>query len=87
MKLHFAIASSYVRKVRAVAIELGLDGRIELLARSMTPVAPEAALNADNPLGKIPCLVTDAGEALYDSRVISAFLDDLAGGGRMIPAE
>lgn len=85
MKLHYALPSPYVRKVRAVAIELGLDDRIELLSRSMTPVSPEAELNADNPLGKIPCLVTDDGEALYDSRVISAYLDDLADGGSVIP--
>ncbi len=85
MKLHFASASPYVRKVRAIAIELGLDDRIELLQRAMTPVAPEAELNADNPLGKIPCLVTDEGQVLYDSRVIVEYLDSLAGGGRMIP--
>ncbi len=85
MKLHYALPSPYVRKVRAVAIELGLDDRIELLNRAMTPVSPDADLNSDNPLGKIPCLVTDEGEALYDSRVISAYLDDLAGGNRMIP--
>ena len=86
MKLHYALPSPYVRKVRAVAIELGLDDRIELLTRGMTPVSPEAELNADNPLGKIPCLITDEGEALYDSRVICAYLDDLAGGGKVIPA-
>jgi glutathione S-transferase len=86
MKLHFARPSPYVRKVRAVAIELGLDDRIELLERAMTPVAPEAALNADNPLGKIPCLVTDDNEALYDSRVICAYLDSLAEGRSVIPA-
>lgn len=87
MKLHFASASPYVRKVRAIAIELNLDGRIELLQRAVSPVSPEAELNADNPLGKIPCLVTDEGQALYDSRVISEYLDSLAGGGKMIPDE
>ncbi|MEM8949060.1 MAG: glutathione S-transferase [Pseudomonadota bacterium] len=86
MKLHYALPSPYVRKVRAVAIELGLDDRIELLSRGMTPVSPEAELNADNPLGKIPCLMTDEGEALYDSRVICAYLDALVGGGKVIPA-
>ncbi|MDH3664748.1 MAG: glutathione S-transferase [Alphaproteobacteria bacterium] len=80
MKLHYALPSPYVRKVRAVAIELGLDGRIELLERAMTPVSPNAALNADNPLGKIPCLITDDGEALYDSRVICSYLDSLVEG-------
>ncbi|MGI9436366.1 MAG: glutathione S-transferase [Geminicoccaceae bacterium] len=85
MKLHFALPSPYVRKVRAVAAELGLDGRIELLNRVTTPVSSEAELIADNPLGKIPCLITDDGEALYDSRVICAYLDSLVDGSAMIP--
>ena len=86
MKLHYALPSPYVRKVRAVAIELGLDDRIELLDCALTPVSPNAALNADNPLGKIPCLVTEAGAALYDSRVICAYLDNVASGNSVIPA-
>jgi len=85
MKLHYALPSPYVRKVRAVAIELGLESKIELLSRAITPVSPEAELNADNPLGKIPCLVTDDGEALYDSRVICAFLDSLVDGKNLYP--
>jgi glutathione S-transferase len=85
MKLHFGAASPYVRKVRATAIELGLNDRIELLQRTITPVAPEAELNAANPLGKIPCLITDEGEALYDSRVICEYLDSLDGGTAMFP--
>ena len=85
MKLHYALPSPYVRKVRAVAIELGLDDRIELLSRGITPVSPEAELNADNPLGKIPCLLTDDGQALYDSRVICAYLDSLADGKSLYP--
>ncbi len=86
MKLHYALPSPYVRKVRAVAIELGLDDRIELLTRAMTPVSPDADLNTDNPLGKIPCLITDDGEALYDSRLICSYLDSLADGKSVIPA-
>jgi len=85
MKLHFAIASPYVRKVRAVAIELGLENQIELINRAITPVSPEAELNADNPLGKIPCLVTDDGQALYDSRVICDYLNSQAAGKCVIP--
>lgn len=85
MKLHYALPSPYVRKVLVVAIELGLDDRIERLSRGMTPVSPEAELNVDNPLGKIPCLVTDDGDALYDSRVISAYLDSLASSKSLYP--
>ena len=85
MKLHFAAASPYVRKVQIVAKELGLDDRIELLNRAMTPVSPDDELNADNPLGKIPCLITDDGHALYDSRVICDYLNGQAVGKSVIP--
>lgn len=86
MKLHYNIASPYVRKVLAVAIETGLRGRIELVERKMSPVSPDADLNRDNPLGKIPCLVTDDGLVLYDSRVCCEYLDGLHDGPKMFPA-
>jgi glutathione S-transferase len=86
MKLHHNVASPYVRKVMAVAIETGLDGRLEPVVRIMTPVKPDANLVAANPLGKIPCLVTDDGAVLYDSRVICEYLDGLHDGPRMFPA-
>jgi glutathione S-transferase len=85
MKLHYNVASPYVRKVMAVAIETGLEDRIEPVTRMMTPVKPDADLAADNPLGKIPCLVTDDGLVLYDSRVICEYLDSLHAGPRMFP--
>jgi glutathione S-transferase len=85
MQLHHNNASPFVRKVMAVAIETGLDGRIEPVGRKMTPVSPDGQLCADNPLGKIPCLVTDDGEALYDSRVVCEYLDSLHHGPKMFP--
>jgi glutathione S-transferase len=85
MKLHYNVASPYVRKVMAVAIETGLDGDIEPVVRMMTPIKPDAELAADNPLGKVPCLVTDDGMALYDSRVICEYLDGLHAGPKMFP--
>jgi glutathione S-transferase len=86
MKLHYNRASPFVRKVRAVAIETGLDGRLEPVTRMITPVKPDAELANDNPLGKVPCLVTDDGAALYDSRVICEYLDSLQDGPKMFPA-
>ncbi len=86
MKLHYNVASPYVRKVMAVAIETGQDGRLEPVTRMMTPVKPDADLAADNPLGKVPCLVTDDGAVLYDSRVICEYLDGLHDGPKMFPA-
>jgi len=85
MQLHYNLGSPYARKVRVVAIETGLDGRIELVTRMMTPVKPDEDLNRDNPLGKIPCLVTDEGVALYDSRVICEFLDSLHERAKLFP--
>ena len=85
MKLHYNVASPFVRKVMAVAIEAGLDGRLEPVNRTTTPVKPDADLVRDNPLGKIPCLVTDEGAVLYDSRVICEYLDGLHGGPKMFP--
>lgn len=86
MKLYFSPASPYARKVRISALELGLSERIELLPVTLSPVSPHAQLREHNPLGKIPALLTDSGEALYDSPVICEYLDALAGGGRLWPA-
>lgn len=87
MKLYFAIASPYVRKVRVLAMETGLADRIELTRFQGTPVEADEAVCADNPIGKIPTLVRDDGRALYDSRVICEYLDTLHDGPRMFPQD
>ena len=85
MKLFFSPTSPYVRKCLVVAHELGLVGRIELLPAAAHPVTRDPSIIAVNPLGKVPTLVTDDGTALYDSRVICEYLNDL-GGGALFPA-
>jgi glutathione S-transferase len=80
MKLFFSPTSPYVRKCLAAAHELGLAGRIELLPSKASPVLGDASIAPHNPLGKVPTLITDDGQALYDSRVICEYLDALAGG-------
>lgn len=87
MKLHFAAASPYVRKVRVAAIEAGLDDRIELVSCAVTPVAPNANLVADNPLGRIPCLVVPDIGPIYDSRVICDYLVTLAPAAGLLPSD
>ena len=84
MKLYFSPFSPYVRKCLVVGHELGLGARITLLSSSVHPVTRDVSVIALNPLGKVPTLVTDDGEALYDSRVICEYLDALAG-GRLFP--
>ncbi len=86
MRLFYARPSPYVRKVRILAHEAGLDDRIELVSVAASPTDPPADLSAENPLGKIPCLVTDEGSSLFDSRVICEYLDSLHEGPRFFPA-
>jgi glutathione S-transferase len=86
MKLHTNQATPFGRKVLVLAEEVGLAGKLEVLNEQLTPVTPNAAVIADNPLGKIPCLVIDDGTALYDSRVICEYLDTLHDGPRMFPS-
>ncbi len=55
--------------------------------RSPTPTIPNDPLRGENPLGKIPALILEDGEVLFDSAVIAEYLDWLAGGDKIIPAE
>ena len=84
MKLHHSPASPYVRKVRICAITRGLDSRIKLVP--CNPNTSPAALLADNPLSKVPTLVTEDGVALFDSPVICEYLDSLGDALPMFPA-
>ena len=71
----------------AVALrETGLLDQVELVAASGTPLDPGSLPLGQNPLGKVPTLERPDGPALYDSRVICRYLDDL-GGGRLYPAK
>lgn len=86
MKLHVTRPSPYARKAWAAVHELGLLDRVEIVelpARMPAVVKPD--LDAVNPLGKVPALITGAGDLLCDSPVIVAYLDSIAG-NRLIPA-
>lgn len=76
MKLYYSPMSPYVRKVRAVAITLGLAGRVDEVLQD--PRDPSGAYRAKNPLARIPALETDDGEILFDSPVICEYLAHLA---------
>ena len=85
MKLHSSATSPYVRKVRVLLLETGLNDQVEQVAQAVTPTSPNVEVNADNPLGKVPALHCDDGMALYDSPVICEYLDSLHDGARMFP--
>jgi glutathione S-transferase len=86
MKLFYAAASPFVRIVLVTAAELGLSDRIETVDGMTTPMKPNPDLAGANPVAKLPTLVTDDGQALYDSRVICEYLVSEAGNETMLPA-
>jgi len=81
MKLTMSPASPYVRKARALAIKRGVADRIEMW--TIATAAPELA--ALNPLSKIPTLVTDDGQVLFDSPVVCEYIDSLGDAAPCIP--
>ena len=83
MKLIGAVTSPYVRKVRVVMAEKKLD--YQFVPEDVW--AADTQIAASNPLGKVPCLVMEAGDALFDSRVIVEYLDTLSPVGKLIPSQ
>jgi glutathione S-transferase len=81
MKLIGALTSPYVRKVRIVLAEKKLDYQLVL-----EDVWNSDAILASNPLGKVPCLIMEGGEAVFDSRVIVEYVDNLSPVQKLIPA-
>jgi len=82
--LRSTLTSPFGRKVRMAAEVLGMMDRIALVPAN--PQDEADTLRQQNPLGKMPCLVAADGTAIYDSGVIIEYLDQLAGGGRLLPA-
>ena len=80
MKLIGSLTSPYVRKVRVVMAEKKLDFQLVL-----EDVWASDAMLKNNPLGKVPCLVMEGSEAVFDSRVIVEYLDTLSPVGKLIP--
>lgn len=76
MKLMSSPLSPYGRKVKIAARMKNVDSKIELLPTDTNK--GDDTLNKLNPLGKIPCLITEQGEAIFDSHVICEYLDSLS---------
>jgi glutathione S-transferase len=82
MKLLGSTASPYVRKVRVVMAEKKLD--YAFVTEDVW--SADTTIAESNPLGKVPCLVMEGAEALFDSRVIVEYLDTLSPVGKLIPS-
>ena len=83
MKLIGSLTSPFVRKARIVMAEKKID--CELVLENVW--APDSKIHNFNPLGKVPCLVLDDGEAVFDSRVICEYVDTLTPVGKLLPQE
>jgi glutathione S-transferase len=81
LKLIGSNSSPYVRKVRIVMAEKKIDYQYEL----DDAFSPESTVSLSNPLGKVPCLIMDDGGAVFDSRVIAEYLDNLTPVHRLVP--
>lgn len=85
MKLFYAPASPFVRKIMIALHETNQLDRVELVQVAISPIAPGDVVPAHNPLGKIPCLERSNGASLYDSRVITRYLDSIALNSTLYP--
>jgi glutathione S-transferase len=85
MTLRSSPASPFGRKVRIAIAVLGLDNDVKIEPADTTDV--NDSVRKQNPLGKIPVVIAEDGTAYYDSRVILDYLDDRAGGGKIVPRD
>jgi glutathione S-transferase len=85
MILRSSPSSPFGRKVRLAIAVLGFDNDVKIEAADTTDL--NDSVRKQNPLGKIPVLIAEDGVAYYDSRVILDYLDDRAGGGKIVPRD
>lgn len=79
MKLVYSPPSPFVRKVTTLIYHANLNDSIELINVKTTALSVAEEARAANPLGKIPVMILEDGKAIFDSRVITRYLDDFAG--------
>lgn len=82
MRLFWAPTSPYVRKVMVTAHEAGVADRLELI--ETTPATVVEDVGPANPLAQIPALEITPGDWIYESLLVSEYLDHL-GGARLFP--
>ncbi|SDN41053.1 glutathione S-transferase family protein [Ensifer sp. YR511] len=87
MKILHGKLSPFVRKAMICAIEKGLENRVEIEPAAVGQGKINEDLLKLNPTGKIPTLITDDGDAIYDSLVICDYLDSVVAEPRFVPAE
>ena len=85
LKLRYSTTSPFVRKVSVTIIECGLENQVE--NQLTNPFDPQTDLPSQNPLGKVPALIIDDHNVLFDSPVICEYLDSLSNVPRLFPVD
>lgn len=85
MILYYQTHSPFARKALVFAHEIGLAGQLQVIHHETSPTRRNDEVYAENPLGKVPVLLREGQEAIFDSDVICAYLDTLHDGRRLIP--
>jgi glutathione S-transferase len=85
MILRSSPPSPFGRKVKLALGILGLEKDVTI--DKADPTDANDTIRKQNPLGKIPALIIEDGTVLYDSPVILDYLDQRAGGGKIIPRD
>lgn len=83
MELIGSLSSPFVRKARIVLLEKKLECDFVL----DNPWQPNNRVSQNSPLGQVPCLISDTGDAVFDSRVIVEFLDSLSPVCKLLPSD
>ena len=78
MKLYSSALSPFARKVRILILEKNLSDQVEII--DANPYEATAEHLQANPLSKVPTLVLDDGNTLFDSHVICEYLDSVSAG-------
>lgn len=87
MRLYWSSRSPFVRKAMIAAHETGVASRIETIRVEVAASKLNADVMAYNPLNKIPTLVLENGDVLFDSRVICEYFDSLNAGPKLFPSD
>lgn len=85
MILYYQTHSPFARKALVFAHEIGLAERLKVIHHETSPTRRNDEVYAENPLGKVPVLLREGQEPIFDSDVICAYLDTLHDGRKLIP--
>jgi len=83
MKLRYSPTSPFVRKVTVTLHETGQFDAVELETTNVWD--PATDIGEDNPVGKVPALITDDGTVYVESVMICEYLDSLHNGPKLYP--